>query len=106
MYCQRFLSGFLALSLCHNHIISLIVDTVKQAIQLCTTVYKMMRTGEARSVAQALLKLNRSKKTLDRFRHIYYLHHLDKDELKTVSCSSAPDVVSVWHDVMSLLRPF
>lgn len=61
------------------------VNTPGQAIKLMTAVHEMVRKGEARSVAAALQQLKKTRKTVDRFKNLYYLHKQDPRLMDDVS---------------------
>ena len=55
---------------------------MRQAINLITFIHDHVKTGM--SVNAALNLTDKDRKTVDRFQHIYYLHHMDSDRLKQV----------------------
>ena len=55
---------------------------MRQAINLITFIHDQVKTGM--SVNAALNLTDKDRKTVDRFQHIYYLHHLNSDRLKQV----------------------
>lgn len=55
------------------------METPEDAIELGRTIHNMLKTGSAPNIEQALKKENRSRRTLDRFRHIYYLAEINGD---------------------------
>ena len=64
-------------------IIVYIVSNTKEVIELCTFIHKQVLDG--RSVNSALKMTDKDRKTLDRFKHIYYLQIQNNDRLKEVS---------------------
>ena len=70
-----------------DHAMSLIllftVGNVRQVIELLSFVHKQVRSGK--SINAALKAAKKDRKTIDRFRNIYYLHILNNDRLKQVS---------------------
>ena len=60
----------------------LAVASVRQAVNLITFIHEQVKTGM--SVNAALNLTDKDRKTVDRFQHIYYLHHLNSDRLKQV----------------------
>lgn len=58
------------------------VSTVKQVIALLNQIHSMKCEGL--SVWAVLRKLQKDRKTIDRFKHIYYLQNLDAERLKQV----------------------
>ena len=45
-------------------------------------VHNLVKTGKSQSVRDALLKLKKDWKTVDRFKYIYYLKHINAAKLK------------------------
>lgn len=65
------------------------VNTPAQAIKLMSTVHEMVQKGNARSVAAALHSVKKTRKTVDRFKNLYYLHKQDArlmDDVSTCIC--------------------
>ncbi|XP_067950164.1 uncharacterized protein [Watersipora subatra] len=58
------------------------VATATQAVQLLSFVHKHVASGK--SINSALKMARKDRKTIDRFQHIYYLHHLNSGKLKQV----------------------
>lgn len=48
-------------------------------------VHEELKVGRCRSVNQALQIVKKDRKTVDRFKHIYYLNATDPDLLKQVT---------------------
>jgi len=66
----------------------LAVQTPEQAIQLMEYVHNQLTSKRAKSIHDALKPTGKCRKTIDRFRYIYYLSVLDKDKLdEVVSCT-------------------
>ena len=61
-----------------------IVATPEQAISLLQKVAVDVIEGREPCIAAAVKKLKKDRKTLIRFRHIYYLKHTDADLLQEV----------------------
>ena len=55
---------------------------MKQAIDFIAFIHEHVKTGM--SVNAAINLTDKDRKTVDRFQHIYYLHHLNSDRLKQV----------------------
>lgn len=55
---------------------------------MCETIDKKLKTGMARSVNDALRQLNKHRKTVDRFKHIYYLTKSNRNLFNDVSWST------------------
>lgn len=64
---------------------SVIVKTPSDAIEFMEDLSQRVTTGKAKSVNQALIQLNKGKKTVERFKHIYYLHKTDEKLYRKVS---------------------
>jgi len=62
----------------------LAVQTPQQAIQLMEYVHNQLTSKRAKSIHDALKSTGKCRKTIDRFRYIYYLSVLDKDKLDEV----------------------
>ena len=60
-----------------------LVTTTKQAIELLKFIHEQALTGL--SINAALKIANKDRKTVDRFRNIYYLHILDNAKLEKVT---------------------
>ena len=60
--------------------------TKEQAIGLLEAVVGRVKNGTSRSVHEALKHLNKNRKTVERFKHIYYLNCVNKDLLSEVRC--------------------
>jgi len=63
----------------------LAVQTPEQAIQLMEYVHKQLASKRAKSIHDALKPTGKCRKTIDRFRYIYYLSVLDKNKLVEVN---------------------
>ena len=59
--------------------------TKAQAVAFGELVHRAVRSGKARSVNHACKRLNKHRKTLDRFKHIYYMSQVNKALLDAVS---------------------
>ena len=64
-------------------LIYILVSSVKDAVDFCDKVHKEVNRG--RSVNDALRGLHKDRKSLDRFKHIYYMKHCRPGKLKEVS---------------------
>lgn len=62
-----------------------LVSTVKEAVQFLEAIHVMMVSGKVRSVNESLKVLKKDRKTVDRFKHIYYMYHANKRKLDDVS---------------------
>ena len=71
------------------------VSKPREVIELFTFVHELVLSG--RSVSSALKLAHKDEKTLDRFKHIYYLHIQDNDRLVVYE--------EHWDTVLLLLRP-
>ena len=60
------------------------VGNVRQVIELFSFVHEKVQSGK--SINAALKVAKKDRKTIDRFRNIYYLYVLNNDRLKQVSC--------------------
>ena len=58
------------------------VGNVRQVIELLSFVHEQVQNGK--SINAALKVAKKDRKTIDRFRNIYYLHVLNNDRLKQV----------------------
>ena len=63
-----------------------IVSNARQAIELLKFIHEEVKQGK--SVNAALKDAKKDRKSVDRFRNIYYLHSLDNDQLKEVSLAA------------------
>ena len=77
------------------HLFMISVSTPREAIELCTFVHKQVSSG--RSVNAALKMTDKDRKTLDRFKHIYYLHIQNNDRLKQVRDAMKISIYEVWE---------
>ncbi|KAF6022209.1 hypothetical protein EB796_019487 [Bugula neritina] len=66
------------------------VQTPEQAIQLMEYVHNQLTGKRAKSIQDALKPTGKCRKTIDRFRYIYYLSVLDKDKLD--------EIIGQWMD--------
>ncbi|KAF6022210.1 hypothetical protein EB796_019488 [Bugula neritina] len=66
------------------------VQTPEQAIQLMEYVHKQLASKRAKSIHDALKPTGKCRKTIDRFRYIYYLSVLDKNKLV--------EIIGQWMD--------
>ena len=66
-------------------LISYSVQTPQQAINLTNNVVARVRSGDSPNMRQALIHFRKDRKTLMRFRHIYYLSHINAALLNEVS---------------------
>ena len=63
---------------------SISVSTPKQVIKLLDEVHILVKSGQCQSVRHALIQLKKDRKTIDRFKFIYYLHKTDPEKLTEV----------------------
>ncbi|KAF6034061.1 hypothetical protein EB796_007631 [Bugula neritina] len=66
------------------------VQTPEQAIQLMEYVHNQLTSKRAKSIHDALKPTGKCRKTIDRFRYIYYLNVLDVDKLN--------EIIGQWMD--------
>ena len=62
-----------------------LVSTPEQACRLITNVVNLVRTGESPIIKAALKTFGKDRKTVQRFRHIYYLNKINRALLEEVS---------------------
>ncbi|KAF6025916.1 hypothetical protein EB796_015779 [Bugula neritina] len=66
------------------------VQTPEQAIQLMEYVHNQLTSKRSKSIHDALKPTGKCRKTIDRFRYIYYLNVLDVDKLN--------EIIGQWMD--------
>ncbi len=63
-----------------------LVSTVKEVVQFLEAIHVMMVSGKVRSVNESLKVLKKDRKTVDRFKHIYYMYHANKKVIRLCEC--------------------
>lgn len=76
--------------------------TKAQAVAFGEHVHQALCSGRARSVNQAVKLVNKTRRTLDRFRHIYYMAHVDKQLLEKVRIHGYVSLSSYVVDVLGM----
>ena len=64
---------------CELAAVFVVVKTATDAIQFMEEITQRVVNGTASSVNQALIQLNKGRKTIDRFKHIFYLHKTNEE---------------------------
>lgn len=63
------------------------MSTPKQAIALLKNIHNLVTSGRCKSQGEALKLLKKDRQTTNRFKYVYYLHHIDRDKFDDVSVS-------------------
>ena len=69
-------------SVCNEMIV---VGTPEQAVTLMRTLHEGIKGGKWRSVHEALKSIKKDRKTVDRFKHIYYMNEVDGEKFEKVN---------------------
>lgn len=76
------------LSLLSPHLVpntfAVAVATVQQVVSMLDYIHQLVKDGKSTSINAALKRLNKDRKTVDRFRHIYYMSVTDTEALDEV----------------------
>ena len=66
--------------------VSFAVDSMMAAVNFGQHLHKLLRQRKARSLNQALNMCSKDRKSLDRFKHVYYLYQTDRSKAEEVMC--------------------